>query len=442
MVKSLNNIASAFLEWPHDKDQILARITESRNILKIFLKTKDDNYFLRDWIEHHEKIVGKENLFIFDNMSTNPSVIGTLEELSQTYNIFRFHGFHNDIHDSRKYDELYRAICDSAEFFTFLDTDERLIFVEGDRCATGPEILKFLTENHDTPVFPGIWVSNARSSSSIFSLGNHLSALEFGITNGKPVINTKSGFHGFLNHNIDVAQLITNRRVQRNFVVLHLNRLYPEQRIASNLNKLIARKFISETDTAETTLQKDLSTVTDSNIVSYVSEISELYSGLKSQSESYKFTRGDIELSQNGSIKFHSASEQNLLDLYLGKDIILSIDKAHRSIKIKVSKIDENSKEFRGYVDVISEDEISGWAVDKDGQPCWINISINNSYVLKAHSHRSRKDLAELDITAGLGGFKIKIKSLLEESTNYISATFPDGSGIANGQATIKISNS
>lgn len=437
MVKNLNNSAPTILEWSNHKEEIAGRISGSDGALKIFLKTKDDTYFLKGWIEHHEKIVGKENLFIFDNASTNPEVVATLEELSFKYNIFRFHGFHNDIHDSRKYPELYTAICENSKFFCFLDTDERLIFVDEDKCASGQKILDFLNEHQDTPVFPGAWVSNARSSSTIFCLGNHLSAMEFGITNGKPIINAKSGFHGFLNHNIDVAQLITNRRVQRNFVVLHLNRLYPEQRIASNLNKLIARKFISADDTAETTLHKDLTNVTDQNIVSYVTEISDLYAGLNSHFEPYTFKRGDIELEETGNINFYSASERNLLERYLGKDIILSIDKAHRSIKIKTSKIEDNSKDFRGYVDNISASEIRGWAVDKDGQPCWISIAINNCYAIKVYTHRSRKDLADLEITAGLGGFKVDIHTFLEEPINHISVSFPDGSPMANGQSTI-----
>ena len=47
-------------------------------ILKILLKTKDDPFFLAQWIDHHLGIVGPGNIIIFDNGSTNSEVLAML----------------------------------------------------------------------------------------------------------------------------------------------------------------------------------------------------------------------------------------------------------------------------------------------------------------------------------------------------------------------------
>ena len=424
---------SNILTWATHKDEICRAVMRAPGMFKIFLKVKDDQFFLGDWVKHHEQIVGKENLFIFDNSSSHPIVLNTLHELSENYNIFKFDGFHNDIHDTRKFPELYNAICESSTFFSFLDADERLIFVKDDKCSPGSEITKFLTDNSDTPVFPGTWVSNARNSSTIFNLGHNLSSMNFGVTNGKPIINTKSGFCGFLNHNIDVAQLISNTKIERNFIVLHLNRLYPQQRIESNLNKLIARRFLAPGDTAETALNKDLSNISDGNIISYVTEISALVERLKKDATPYIFTHDDIEITNNTIIYF-SSSEKELMDSFIDPTKVeLSIDKANRAITLK-STVPPN---YTGYIECLNNTEIRGWAVDHEGQPCWINITINDSYILKIKTDRSRMDLKKIKLTAGLGGFRINPQHFLDEGENHISISFPDGVPLANGRLNV-----
>jgi hypothetical protein len=296
-------------DWNADRAGLCARIANSPAVLKILLKTKNDPILLERWIEHHCRIVGARNILIFDNMSDDPGVLSIYDRHPDVL-VVRFTGFHNNVHRVEMFSDLYAALRDSAQFFVFLDTDEFLTLIEGERCHPNAAILEFLQSDPLAQVFPGTWLYNTNWTANQFISGTTPGDLSGGLAWGKPVLRSNAPLGGYLNHNIQLARTLFPARIRANLFVLHLANLSPQQRIASNINKLIARGFAQPADTAEVITQYALDGVSDSNIVQYVSEIRRLLP-LRAQLEAQQGTLrpGCIELSADGTISYYSELE-------------------------------------------------------------------------------------------------------------------------------------
>lgn len=300
-------------DWDADRVSLCARISGAPAVLKILLKTKNDSILLDRWIEHHAGIVAPQNILIFDNMSDDPQVLAIYARHPDVL-VIRFTGFHNNVHHVGLFGDLYAALRDSAQFFVFLDTDEFLTFIDGDRYYADGSILEFLQSEPLPQVFPGTWLYNTNWTANQFISGTTAEYLASGLAWGKPVLRSNAPLDGYLNHNIQLTRTLFSAGIPTNLFVLHLANLSPQQRIASNINKLIARGFAQPLDTAETISQYTLEGVSDANIVQYVSEIRRLLP-LRAQPQAQQGTLrpGCIELSANGKITYYSEVERQSL---------------------------------------------------------------------------------------------------------------------------------
>lgn len=437
------------ISWTTSHDETCENIRKNKSTLKIILKTKNDPYLINGWIEHHKKIVGNDNIIIFDNCSSNPEVLKTYEKYRKEIIIVKFDGFHNDLHDTRKYPELYCALRDSCTFFTFLDTDERLILIDEEKYYTDKKIVEFLEKNRSLDIIPGTWLNNIKASEKIFFLGNSLNDLENGLTWGKPLVNTKTQIEGFINHNIHTAQHIS-AHTPKNIFILHLTKLNPKQRIQANINKLIARGFATPSDSIESIIKRRPSKVSDKNILFYINEIIHLTQISNSEEPSEKISKGMIKLAEKNSLEFHSEQERETLHKYTQKDqsmIIPNKDHGdHGTIEIikKEKTISHHSTgnisaiNYRGYIDGINSFTIHGWATDQEGNPCFLSININGQDEIKINTTRKRNDLLKLNLSNGLGGFNISLETLTTTGTNKISVRFPNGEIVPNGILELK----
>jgi hypothetical protein len=300
-------------DWDADRTSLCARISSSPAVLKILLKTKNDPILLDRWIEHHSRIVAPQNILIFDNMSDDPDVASIYQRHPQVP-VMRFSGFHNNVHRVGLFGDLYAALRDSAQFFVFLDTDEFLTRIDGDRYYADGSILDFLQSDPLPQVFPGTWLYNTNWTAHQFVSGTTPEYLANGLAWGKPVLRGNAPLDGYLNHNIQLPRTLFSTPIRANLFVLHLANLSPRQRIASNINKLIARGFAQPLDTAEMISQYTLDGVSDGNVVQYVSEIRRLLP-IRAQAQAQQGTLrpGCIELSANGQITYYSEVERQSL---------------------------------------------------------------------------------------------------------------------------------
>jgi hypothetical protein len=250
----------AFFDWDGG-DFPFNKVFAHASPFKILLKTRDDPWFIRKWFDHHRAICGPENIVIFDNRSTDPSVLDFYRDISATTQIVRFR-FHMDhLHHTDMQPGLYRALAQSCRRFCFLDTDEFLACLADDRTLMRPEdIVSLAPAFHDDgpDYWPGLWLHNAFKSENTFHLGGQRD-LCTNIQWGKPVLSAAKTPSGMINHNIQVAALTGNVASTSPFLILHAKNLLPEQRIAATMKKLATYNYVDAQTRPEEVATMDLS---------------------------------------------------------------------------------------------------------------------------------------------------------------------------------------
>jgi hypothetical protein len=224
--------------------------------------------FLGQWIEHHLSIAGPGNIIIFDNGSSNSEVLSIYERYSNLIEVVSFSGYHNSLHYTSKLPALYDALGRSSEFFTFLDTDEFLVVFKDDRFYKDERILEMLAGNKETDVFPATWLYNTDWSATRFICGRE--RLLSGLTWGKPILRSQARLNDFINHNVQLDKALYSSKTPLDFFVFHLTYLIPRQRIGANVNKLVACQFASAEETPEEIASRDISNITDQNVIGWI----------------------------------------------------------------------------------------------------------------------------------------------------------------------------
>lgn len=328
---------NALPHWGIHANNICDKITNRKSIFKILLKTKDEPEFLGGWIEYHSKIVGVENLIVADNESADPVVIETLKSLQRRGGVvFRFSGFHNFIHDHGRYPELFEAVRKSANFYFFMDSDERLVWIEEDRWFADERILERLVSKSACNFIPGVILDNFAETKDTFyfsgSDNDNSAALQW----GKPIISSGLDIGpGDYIHNCQFPEKFLVNSHGNNVFTLHLSKLFPAQRLESNRKKLVARGVIPQgadiytvADLAENKTSDDpvaircLSEIVA--IMRYISSKTEFPWGPKDKNSSIYFR-------PNGTIEFLTVSQKDKFLEFVQADarVYLSPDRAN-----------------------------------------------------------------------------------------------------------------
>lgn len=306
----------SLLHWSVNSEELCARIERTRSTVKIVLKTKNDPFFIERWIKHHAKIVGGENLIIFDNMSDDPNVLSVYRRYRERVEIVRFSGSHNDLHHSLLYKELYRSLARSSEFCVFLDTDEYLILIENDKYYDDDRIITFVSDNKAYDLFPSTWLWNANWSPVQFSCGTGAADLADKLACGKPLIRSDAIPTGYFNHNFQLSSKIFAPPFKTNLFLLHLAHLYPQQRISTNINKLISRGLARADDSPAMFAKR--SDITDKVAASYVKEIRDFLALNECQNPGRSTLKpGCLELSLNQTISYYSNVERKAINDFI-----------------------------------------------------------------------------------------------------------------------------
>jgi hypothetical protein len=310
IARPANGEGDCLPRWDADRVEFCSRIERIRSPIKILLKTKDDPFLVERWIKHHIKIVRGENLIIFDNMSDDPRVLSIYRKYRGEVDIIRFSDLHHNLHHTSAYGDLYRSLANSSEYFIFLDTDEYLVLFENDRYCDDDRILTFVTDNRDFDFFPATWLWNVNWSSVQFYCGVQPQDLAENLACGKPLIRSAKIPPGYVNHNFQLGTFAPPFKA--NLFLLHLARLYPRQRISTNVNKLIAQGFAQRGESPQSIA--DRSDITDEVAAGYVREIRDCLAAEGRQDiGNAPLSSGCLELLPDGTLSYYGEAERNAI---------------------------------------------------------------------------------------------------------------------------------
>jgi hypothetical protein len=306
-----------FPSWEANRSEFCARIEKVRSPIKILLKTKNDPFFIERWIAHHMKIVGPESLIIFDNMSDDPEVLSVYRKYRGSINIVRFADRHFNLHHTYLYDDLYRSLAKSSEYFIFIDTDEYLVLIDDDdRYHADDRIPAFVMSNRNYDLFPSTWLLNANWSPTQFSCGTERRDLANDLACGKPLIRSDKIPIGYVNHNFQLGTRLFAPPFRTSLFLLHLAHLIPRQRISSNMNKLAAEGIARPGESPESVAAR--TDITDEIMAIYVREIRDFlpFDG-RTDLSGAALGPGCLELMPNGTVCYYGDAERKLLNGFI-----------------------------------------------------------------------------------------------------------------------------
>jgi tetratricopeptide (TPR) repeat protein len=266
----------AIYDWNVDKTAIVEKLRIESD-LKICVKVLDEPALIEDWVQHHEKIVGFKNLIIADNGSLNPEAINVLEKYSNILTVFRFNGPHNEIHWHPRFADFFEAVKHSSKYFSFIDADERLIWVDGNSWSADDLIPKKLAKSKDDFIVPTTWLINSLNSFETFTLCDTEGTPNFknNLKWGKPIlpsclVGVQSGIH-----NNDFAKFNFSKQFGVKHFLLHYTQ-FPEGRIAVNRNKLISRGFVEKNTPIDDIVRTAIINHPDKSIPRFLNEIKKM----------------------------------------------------------------------------------------------------------------------------------------------------------------------
>lgn len=292
------------MDWTADRTEITDLIRRAKATFKLITKVKNDALMLRRWVAYHEKIVGPENLVVFDNNSDDKETVELLASLDPRVLVISFKRFHNLLHRVNEVPELYEALQTSSRYYQFLDVDEYVGYIDDELAVHRERDVVGFLDAQTAPVIPGVWIENVFGFDDRFHFNHRDGRLRLDVRTGKPVISSDTAVFGMINHNFQVPEQLYGS-IRTNVVVFHLLRLSAEQRVKANLAKLIAYNALPKGASVEDALAIDPETLTDAkrNPRTWLREIHKMVS-IEPPKQDQPLNSGDIEIASSGLIRF------------------------------------------------------------------------------------------------------------------------------------------
>jgi hypothetical protein len=250
-----------------------------KSLLKIILKTKDEEFLLETWIKYYIKLVGAENIIIFDDYSTSEIVLDLYKkypiEVRTIPNLCNIDGIHC-------YKELHKEMKDACDYYTIIDTDEFLCFYdyENDRIDNS-KLLPFIKQNNDRLAFPTTWLYNlykGQDYSSVLDVTDFDFNLNIGNTRlGKFIASSCGGAGGNIGHNSTIKSPNSEKfdlKFCPELLLLHINNANWESRIKTKINyaRSLGEKFENIQELIEACKAKDKKLFYHSEILGYLTD--------------------------------------------------------------------------------------------------------------------------------------------------------------------------
>jgi len=311
------------LNWDTESSEIVSSLRKRKGYMKIVLKTRDERFLLEGWIKHHAAIVGLENLIIADNGSTDQSVMDIYQQFAPELFVFSVSGKMNLIHSLSHYRPLYEALEESCLLRLFLDTDERLVWLDEDRWYAGRELFERIRLLDGKRIIPTGLLQNALGSDRIFYFfpPERFRAIWLW---GKPIIPSSLAFaasvqdNGITLHNCQFKKSAFDGPITTNVNILHLANLIKEQRLRANKNKLVAFGVAQPDETYEAIAARPI----EGPLAQYTREIKKLliWDGIPPLYNEQP--AGTLRLGQSGEMEFANEKDrQTFVEMMINSDL-------------------------------------------------------------------------------------------------------------------------
>lgn len=237
--------------------------------LKIILKAKDENELIDYWIQHHESIVGRENLVILDCQSTSQSYLDKLYHYSKDILVLNYRKYYDSIHTTRSNRKFYEFLSREARYITVLDADEFLVGKEKD--ALSGKYVQPILGNFSGKVLPATWLDavlhlaagNDHVFDSQISLDVNFESFKNNTVSGKLIAASYSLFDiDHLGHNLHVKKDKDNINPSDFFklFVIHCKTDNASKNAKRAVHHLLSRNAISnESEATEEALREIIS---------------------------------------------------------------------------------------------------------------------------------------------------------------------------------------
>ncbi|MCG2643807.1 MULTISPECIES: hypothetical protein [Bradyrhizobium] len=295
----------SILNWDRDQPEILDRLSPLSK-LKICCKTLSEPEMVRGWVKHHSAILGSRNLIIADNGSLDDATLQFYGSLENDVTIFQFQGSHNDIHWHPRFRPLFDRLKQSVDFFSFIDVDERLIWIEEDKWAADEIIVDQL--QNTSAIYPTTWLINAIGHENRFTQldTERRPILSNNLKWGKPIfpsrlVGAQAGIHNVQYKGQEFSQDLAGK-----LFLLHLTQ-FPNQRIAANVKKLANRGVVDRFADPEAILSMDLSAYPDKTVIRFQNEIADMMAFLNGDRSIQTREVDFLELAPDGTVLYSNS---------------------------------------------------------------------------------------------------------------------------------------
>lgn len=205
---------------------------------KIISKTKNEYILIEPWIQYHTKLVGYENIVIFDNNSTDERVL----EVYRKYPI-EIHqiSYPDSIHFYESHQIFYDTIFNNYDWFTIIDTDEFLCGYENE-ILSPTKALDIIGSFDNTNVLVASWLK---------SLFYDINNIDYFMANSDELIKLNSkGIYGTLFKRLKETvyghgllcknqEGVIDAKFNTGLILLHLANINPDARQKNNISFLL-----------------------------------------------------------------------------------------------------------------------------------------------------------------------------------------------------------
>jgi hypothetical protein len=179
----------------------------------------------------------------------------------------------------------------------------------------------------------GSWVENVLGCEDRFRLYHKGRGYPAGLSGGKSILATRSGFKGLVCHNFQLEGVRVDPQNPAHALILQMKNLNPQQRISVNLQKLKKYNFNNGAVSVEALLGLDWQAMKPGNTRQWVREIQELSGRDETMTAAGQALRpGQIALDPVAGIAFHSPEDRAAYLGFLGQAGVCFHDAlAHRA---------------------------------------------------------------------------------------------------------------